>query len=74
MKRVAALALLALVAAGALAAPPGANAGNYGKREDVHQFIAEMVERHGFVGRELRKLFSRALYQPAPPAAGSWRG
>ena len=61
----AALALLALVAAGALAAPPGANAGNYGKREDVHQFIAEMVERHGFVGRELRKLFSRALYQPA---------
>ena len=65
MTRVAALALLALVAAAAVAAPPGANAGNYGKREEVRQFIAEMVERHGFVGRELRKLFSRARYQPA---------
>ena len=63
--RVLALALLALVAAGAFAAPPGANAGNYGKREEVHQFIAEMVERHGFVRRELRELFSRARYQPA---------
>ena len=60
-----ALALLALVAAAAVAAPPGANAGNYGKREEVHQFIAEMVERHGFVRRELRELFSRARYQPA---------
>ncbi len=63
--RVLALALLALVAAGAVAAQPGANAGTYGKREDVHLFITEMVERHGFVGRELRKLFSRARYQPA---------
>jgi len=56
-----ALALLALVAAGAVAAAPG----NYGRRAEVHQFIAEMVERHGFVGQELRKLFSRVRYQPA---------
>ena len=55
------LALLAFAAPGAFAAEPG----NYGQREEVHQFIAEMVERHGFVGRELRKLFSRARYQPA---------
>lgn len=83
----AALALLAIVAAeavaaGAVAVQPGANAGNYGKREEVRQFIAEMVERHGFVGRELRKLFGRARYQPAiiramtpPPGAPvkSWQ-
>jgi len=55
------LALLAFAAPGAFAAEPG----NYGKREEVRQFIAEMVGRHGFVGRELRKLFSRARYQPA---------
>jgi len=55
------LALLALIAAGAVTAAPG----NYGKREEVRQFIAEMVQRHGFVGRELRKLFSQARYQPA---------
>lgn len=76
--RVAALALLALLAAGAVAAQPG----NYGKREEVHQFIAEMVERHGFVVRELRKVFSRARYQPeiiramSPPPeapAKSWQ-
>ena len=87
MIRVAALALLALIAAGsvatgAVAAPPGANAGNYGKRIEVHRFIAEMVERHGFVERELRKLFSQARYQPAiiramtPPAEApvkSWQ-
>lgn len=60
-----ALALLALVAAGAVGAPSGANAGNYGRRAEVHQFIAEMVERHGFAARELRKLFSQARYQAA---------
>lgn len=58
----AALALLVLVAGAASATQPG---GNYGQRPEVRQFIAEMVERHGFVGRELRKLFGRVSYQPA---------
>jgi membrane-bound lytic murein transglycosylase B len=56
-----ALALLALGVTSAFAAQPG----NYAKRVEVHEFIAEMVERHGFAGRELRKLFSQARYQPA---------
>jgi len=78
--RVAALALLlALVFTSAFAAQPG---GNYGQRAEVRQFIAEMVERHGFAPRDLRKLFSQARYQPAiiramtpPPEAPvkSWR-
>ena len=55
------LALLALIAAGALAAQPE----NYGNREEVRQFIAEMVKRHGFVARELRTLFGRVHHQPA---------
>lgn len=37
---------------------------NYGSRADVRQFISEMVEKHGFVRRELNSLFSRARYQP----------
>lgn len=74
-----ALALLAMYCAGTVAAPPG----NYAQREDVRRFIAEMVEQHGFVERELRRLFSRARYQPAiiramtpPPEAPvkSWQG
>lgn len=57
-------------------------AGQYGEREDVRRFIAEMVDRHGFVGKELRALFSRARFQPAiikaitPPTearAKSWQ-
>lgn len=61
-----ALALLALLAAfAAFGARPSAAGGTYGQRAEVHQFIAEMVERHGFSGRELRKLFGRVRYQPA---------
>ena len=41
----------------------------YGKREDVHEFIRQMVERHGFVERELRFLFARARREPAILAA-----
>jgi membrane-bound lytic murein transglycosylase B len=63
-------------AAAARAATP------YAQRADVRQFIDEMVDRHGFVRKELRTLFSRARFQPAiikaitPPAeprARSWQ-
>ena len=41
----------------------------YGKREDVQGFIRQMAERHGFVERELKFLFSRARREPAILAA-----
>ena len=53
----------------------------YAKRDDVQDFIRQMAERHGFVERELKYLFSRARREPAilaaiaPPqdaAARSW--
>jgi len=77
--------LLTLVLAFALSPCliPGADAaGRYGGREDVRQFIAEMVEKHGFAGNELRTLFSRARFQPSiitaitpptEPRAKSWQ-
>jgi len=55
------------------AAPPApaaqAASKPYGKRADVHAFVREMVERHGFVERELAFLFSRARREPAILAA-----
>jgi membrane-bound lytic murein transglycosylase B len=57
-------------------------AARYAGREDVRQFIAEMVDRHGFVRKDLRKLFSQARFQPSiikaitPPTeqrAKSWQ-
>ncbi len=54
----------------------------YPQRQEVRQFISEMVERHGFVRRELRILFAHARFQPAivkaitPPTearAKSWQ-
>jgi membrane-bound lytic murein transglycosylase B len=70
----------------ALSFCPGAVAASaatpYAQRADVRQFIDEMVDRHGFVRKELRTLFSRARFQPAiikaitPPAeprARSWQ-
>jgi membrane-bound lytic murein transglycosylase B len=54
----------------------------YGKRADVQAFVREMVERHGFVERELAFLFSRARREPAilaaiqppkEPKARSWQ-
>ena len=71
-----ALALSSPIAAGARAAA------QYAEREDVRQFIAEMVDRHGFVRKELRALFSKARFQPAivkaitppiEPRAKSWQ-
>jgi membrane-bound lytic murein transglycosylase B len=67
-------------------APPTAVAADaaarYAEREDVRQFISEMVDRHGFSRKELRTLFSRARFQPAiikaitppvEPRAKSWQ-
>lgn len=57
-------------------------AAQYAEREDVRQFIAEMVHRHGFVRKELRTLFSQARFQPTiikaitpptEPRAKSWQ-
>jgi len=71
-----ALALWSFIAVTASAATP------YDGRKDVRQFIARMVDTHGFVGKDLRTLFSRARFQPAviaaitPPAeprARSWQ-
>ena len=77
MNRTARFALAAaLCAAGA-----GHAAAPYPQREEVRQFITEMVERHGFVRHELKTLFARTRFQPAivkaitPPAeahAKSW--
>jgi membrane-bound lytic murein transglycosylase B len=58
------------------------SARDYVGREDVRLFIADMVERHGFVRRELDKLFSKAKFQasivkaitpPVTPQARSWQ-
>ncbi len=74
------LCLLLGLLLGATAAQAGSV--NYAQRDDVRQFITEMVDRHGFAGRELRRLFSRVHHQPAivraitPPAqahAKSWQ-
>jgi membrane-bound lytic murein transglycosylase B len=67
--------LLALGASSAIAATP------YSKRDEVKQFIAELVDRHGFSRGELQFLFSRVRYQPdvikaitppTEPRARSW--
>ena len=59
--------LLATLAACAVALAEGApgERGAYANRPDVHAFIREMADRHGFVERELRFLFSRARRQQA---------
>jgi membrane-bound lytic murein transglycosylase B len=59
--------LFASAALPALAAPPKQTP--YGKRDDVHAFVRDMVERHGFVERELKFLFARAHREPAILAA-----
>ncbi len=73
-------ALLALALSSSLTA--AASAAQYAEREDVRQFIAEMVDKHGFVRKELRTLFSKARFQPAiikaitppiEPRAKSWQ-
>jgi membrane-bound lytic murein transglycosylase B len=68
-----------------LSAPPAASQSAsqpskpYGKREDVRQFVREMVERHGFVESELAYLFARTRREPqilaaiAPPKTAPMR-
>jgi membrane-bound lytic murein transglycosylase B len=41
----------------------------YAKRDDVHAFVREMVDKHGFVEKELLYLFGRARREPAILAA-----
>jgi membrane-bound lytic murein transglycosylase B len=55
--------LLALLLLSPLAA--GAEAGSYAQREEVRQFVKEMVEKHGFKKQVLNNLFSRARFQTA---------
>jgi len=78
VKRFVLLAALGLSFA-AHPAPPAQQP--YGKRDDVHDFVRQMAERHGFVEQELRFLFSRARREPAilaaiappkDPVARSW--
>ena len=66
MRRGAILLAALLLAAAARGAPPQTP---YGKRDDVRGFIRELVERHSFVERELKFLFSRARREPAILAA-----
>jgi membrane-bound lytic murein transglycosylase B len=72
--------LLGLFLGSAVAAPPVDRP--YAKRADVHDFIREMVTRHGFVEDELRFLFARvrreapilaAIVPPKEPKARSWQ-
>ena len=51
----------------AYCAPPAQKP--YGTRDDVHDFIRQMAQRHGFVEHELKFLFSRARREPAILAA-----
>ncbi len=75
-------ALLAAALAAGLLPTSDAQAGgkrkavaNYARHPAAQTFIAEMVERHGFVERELQKVFALAQRQPAileaikPPAS-----
>jgi len=75
------LLAFALLSSASATADAAADA-RYAGREDVRQFIAEMVDRHGFAGKELRKLFSQARFQPTiikaitpptEPRAKSWQ-
>jgi membrane-bound lytic murein transglycosylase B len=62
LKRLAAIALVLLLAPAqhAVAAPPAKPAqAAYAKRPEVKAFIRDMVQRHGFVERELTFMFSR---------------
>jgi membrane-bound lytic murein transglycosylase B len=80
MTRLAAALLGAALAAAApvRAAPPAP----YATRPEVHAFVRDLVERHGFVERELVFLFKRArrdaavlraIAAAADPRARSWR-
>jgi peptidoglycan lytic transglycosylase B len=76
-RRVLFAALAALLFASAASAAPD----SFDSRADVRDFIEEMVQRHGFVARELEFLFSharsredvlRAIAPPTEPRERSW--
>ncbi len=80
MKRFFVPVILLLGLAAAHAAPPLDRP--YGKRDDVHEFVRDMVRRHGFIESELRFLFSRArreepilaaIVPKKDPQARSWQ-
>jgi membrane-bound lytic murein transglycosylase B len=82
LQRLLALSLACCLALPSTPAFAAAGARHYAQREDVRQFIAQMVREHGFVAGELRALFSQARYQPsviaaitppAQPRARSWQ-
>jgi membrane-bound lytic murein transglycosylase B len=69
-------ALLALQGLALAQVPP------YQNRKEVKEFVAEMVNKHGFTRKELTRVFAEAQYQPAivramdqPPETvlGSWQ-
>ena len=81
--RFAALLLSFALALPAVAQPHGtAQAHPYANRPDVNEFIRQMVERHGFVEKELKTVFRRttrqpeilkAIKPPTSPRARSWQ-
>ena len=81
--RFAALLLSFALALPATALSRGAaQAHPYANRPDVNEFIREMVERHGFVEKELKTVFRRttrqpeilkAIKPPTSPRARSWQ-
>jgi membrane-bound lytic murein transglycosylase B len=57
-----------LIVAAALALhllPSFAETSGYAQRKDVQQFIAQMVEQHGFSRKKLERVFEKARFQPA---------
>ncbi len=81
MKRILFILLSFFISSAEIQSAPAAPT-PYGKREDVQAFVREMVERHGFVERELNFLFSRArretailtaIQPPKDPKARSWQ-
>ena len=65
-----------------IASAAARSAVRYAERAEVRQFVDEMVDRHGFVKKELLALFGRARFQPeiikaiTPPTqarARSWQ-
>lgn len=65
------MAVAANAAARAQEEPAKEAPGAYSTRDDVREFIAEMVADHAFDARELRRLFAQARYQPRVVAAMS---
>ena len=77
MRLPACICVLLLSCGAALAKDP--EQAPYGDRADVHAFVRDMVQRHGFVERELGHVFARArrlavaLKAVVPPSAGRAR-